>query len=222
MGKFAVPDLNSFNDADRQRAEYVIERDRRRFYSLNDSSQPYEIAPLLHAWLQSPKVGFFWARLGDFFMTGEARGSYSNHEREMVDQVLAHELDTQIAFGHMSDAVGVGISPADISAILAGSYQDLSSEDRLMAEYIAAVANGSVDELQFGDLAARRGQTTAIEYTLLICYKIALMRSLQALYAAQGITEQMKESADLLAALNEGRGRVSPHDRGNSWVQEPD
>src|SRR5262245_41301865 len=136
MGKFAIPDPTSLEDADRRRGDYVLARDRRRFYSLNDSSEPYEVAPLLHAWLQSPKMGFFWARLGDVFMTGESRSTYSNHDRELVDQVLARELDTLIAYGHMSDAVGVGISPGDISAILDGRYQDLNADDRFMAEYI--------------------------------------------------------------------------------------
>ena len=222
MGKFPIPDPNSLDEADRRRGDYVLARDRRRFYSLNDASEPYEVAALLHAWLQSPKMGFFWARLGDVFMTGESRGTYTNHDRELVDQVLARELDTLIAYGHMSDAVGVGISAGDISAILEGRYQDLSPEDCFMAQYIAAVAGGSLDERQFHDLVARRDRKTAVEYTLLVCYKIALMRSLQALYAAQGIAEDKQSATELLAALNQGRGKISPYDRGNSWVEEPD
>lgn len=221
-----IPDDAVLDERERAAKDYVIRRSERKFNSVplvRDSGQKHQLGPLFTALLQSPRIAEVWSLFGDVFQTAERRGSFSNRDRELADPVLSFVLGTPIAPSHVADAVGTGIAPVAIKAILDGRFTDLSPDDRQLAEYICATVNGELTPAMFDALVSRMGLKTAVEYTSYITYKIGLLRSVQAFLTVQGLTPETYSSIahELLQAYIEGRSGVAhDYDRGDSWVEE--
>ena len=233
-----LPNRDALPENERAEFDVILARERRKVASLAGEDAPFHASPLYVGLLQSPELARLIAELTSFFMLGEARGSYSDRQRELVDIVLTAELQTAlVAFMHVSDAVGVGIDPDDLEAILDGDHERLVSEDRTLADHIRAVARGCITEPSYAAVAALMGARAAAEYTAFIGCKLMLMRTIQAFTAACGAAalptlwappsgEREDWAADLrrlrehLVALRDGTATGHDPNRGASWIAE--
>ncbi len=233
-----LPDPAAFHAQEREAFDAVIARERRKVASIAGPEAPFRASPLYVGLLQSPELARIVAELTSFFMLGEVRGSYSNRQRELVDITLTAELRTALAaFMHVSDAVGVGIDPDTIEAILDGVHERLVPVDRMLVRYILAVARGESSEQEYAEVAALMGPRAAAEYTAFICCKLMVMRSVQAFTSACGAGalptlwpppsgEREDWPADLaklrehVRALREGTVTGHEYERGASWISE--
>jgi hypothetical protein len=238
MTPLELPDPAAFDAEERQAFDSVIAREQRKVASIAGPGAPFRASPLYVGLLQSPELARIVAALTSFFMLGEARGSYSNRQRELVDVVLTAELRTAlVAFMHVSDAVGVGIDPDTIEAILDGAHERLGLADRMLVRYILAVARGESSEEAYAEVVGLMGPRAAAEYTAFICCKLMIMRCAQAFTSACGASalqtlwrppsgEREDWPADLaklrehVRALRAGTAHGHEYDRGASWISE--
>jgi hypothetical protein len=231
-----LPDRGRLVPDEREDFDAVLARERRKVASIAGDDAPFHASPLYVGLLQSPRLARIWAELTSFFMLGEARGSYTNRQRELVDAVLTAELRTAlVAFMHFSDAVGVGIDPDALDAILDGDHGRLGGADRTLADYVRGVVRGETTEAGYDGVVAMMGARAAAEYTAFIGAKLMLMRTIQAFTAAcgeaaqetlwappSGAREDWEVDVALLrehvAALREGTTIGHDYDRGASWI----
>jgi hypothetical protein len=156
------------------------------------------------ALLNSPALASTQAELGRFMRLGEVRGTYSDADREFVDMVLGVEFGyTTILLLHVPDAIAVGVRLEAIEAVWGEREDELTPEERQLADYIRAVARGTVDDAAFAAIVDRLGRRTAVEYTGFITFLISTFRLWQAL----GIpTAPAAEVEEMLAAYRAGAG----------------
>ena len=224
-----LPARESLDEAERAIFDQIMDRMKRYYYSYPSSSgTEYRMTPLYQGLLQSPRCAELVAASSDFFQTAEKRGSYSNRERDFVQvsytPVLAEMMGktSHLPIVAIADAVGSGIAPEDIKAILEGRLEDLSPEDRQLVEYIQAVARGCLTQNHFEGLKARMGAKAAIEYTCYITFKIGNQWTLMAMWGLQDKVNDSTPSFDLLKAYIEGEAEPHPPERGASFVQPRD
>ena len=97
------------------------------------------------ALLNSPPLAAGIVNMGRLVREGEVRGSYTDAERELVDMVYARDLGYNGHLPlHIPDAIACGVRLEAIEAILHGHEEDLTDEERDVAAYARAVANGTV------------------------------------------------------------------------------
>lgn len=232
------PDGTGLTAIEREAFDAILARERRKSASIAGENAPPHISPLYIGLLQSPVLASLVAQLTSFFMLAEARGSYTNRQRELVDLVLTSELKTAlVAFMHVSDAVGVGIDPDTIDAILDGEHARLAPQDRTLVRYVLKVARGQSTEASYAGVVELMGSRAAAEYTTFIGCKIMLMRIIQAFTSACGAAalqtlwrpptgEREDWNADLaqlrehVRALREGTADGHDYDRGSAWISE--
>jgi alkylhydroperoxidase family enzyme len=180
--------------------ELLIARYRR------DPDQPADevpVSPYFGALLNAPTFAAALGRLGTLVRTaGDREGTYSHLDRELVDQVLAPYLGTNVVMKtHVPDALAVGVRLEAIDALRAGRDDDLTDDERLLARYIRQVVDGSVDDATFDAIEARLGTRGLVEYTIFV----ALLQLIMRLYQAFGLPDPGDEEIDeLIRQFREG------------------
>jgi alkylhydroperoxidase family enzyme len=180
--------------------ELLIARYRR------DPDQPADevpVSPYFGALLNAPTFAAALGRLGTLVRTaGDREGTYSHLDRELVDQVLAPYLGTNVVMKtHVPDALAVGVRLEAIDALRAGRDEDLTDDERLLARYIRQVVDGSVDDATFDAIEARLGTRGLVEYTIFV----ALLQLIMRLYQAFGLPDPSDEEIDeLIRQFREG------------------
>jgi alkylhydroperoxidase family enzyme len=218
---------------EREAYEAILAREHGKFVSLYGEDAPFTVSPLYWGLLESPEMARRAAAITSFFMLAEARGSFTSRRRELVDVVLTRELRTTlVAFMHTSDAIGVGVSPETVDAILAGEHDRLDEADRGLAEYVIAVARGQATAAQHAWVSELMGERAADEYAEFVCCKLMVMRSVQAFTHAYGpavldtpwappggFPEDWERD---LATLREHVRTTAGHDydRGSNWIAD--
>jgi hypothetical protein len=133
---------------------------------------------------------------------GNREGSYSHSDREWVDQVLSHTLDTyKVLAEHTRDAISVGVRLEAIEALWQDREEDLTERERLLASFIRKVATGTMDDDTWAAVGDDLGVRGRLEYTAFIGHLIVVLRMFQAL----DVPAQITSREDLLALLAEIR-----------------
>lgn len=218
-----LPDRQSLNAEERASFDWVMGKLQAMHDSiptLRDRGQKARIPPLCTALLQSPLVAERWIGFSGFFQGMEARGSFGNRERELVEQAL-NPLVGEFGRLHIADAVGNGISPHDVKAIWENRLDDLAPEDRQLVEYVQATWKGELSRELFQALAARMGVKTAVEFTALITFKVGLMITVRAMWNIQGQKSDQEGGHEALQRFIDGEYKALEYGRTTQvWVDE--
>jgi len=196
-----LPEKDTLNEDEQRAFDYIIERDKRKFAGtpeVCDLGYEYQPNTLWTGLLQSPLLAELWANMGNFYMTAQGRGSYTNRDRGLADMALG------LSGLQIKAAVAAGIDPSDIKAIRSNRLDGLDPADRQLVEYVRAVRDGTVDRPMFEALVERMGMKAALEFTCFIPYKMALYPLSFGMYQIQGIPMSDLQDDKLLDDLIDG------------------
>jgi hypothetical protein len=204
----SLPDPASLGEEEQASFSYVVERDKRKFEAtptVRDRFE-YRVAPLFTGLLQSPVLAELWARFGDFFMTAQSRGSFSDRDRQLADQAIVTLVgkSSWTQAGYIRGAVNEGIPIQHVKAIRDGRVEALEPADRELVEIVQATVRGELTVELFETLKARMGVKAAIEYIEYGIYKCGLCMTLAAMWQIQGIEPDSKYAEELLQAELDG------------------
>ena len=206
------PDRESVDPEERPAYDRVIRRQTAYRYDEFEKILPAaaaeglpgdRIQPYFGALLNSPLIADHISELGVVHRTrGERSDSYTHADREWADMVLSQEMGCNMVYVvHMPDAVAVGVRPEAIKALREGRYEDMTPEERQLAEYVRAVLDGQVTEEMFKGVQERLGVRGVVEYTAIVTHLIMTLRMIQAF----GVPEPSDSDVDdMLARLLEG------------------
>jgi len=182
------PDRDELPESDRPAYDQIVERNTLKF---GGTLPPYHAALL-----NSPPFGAALNELGRLARrAGERAGSFSHAEREFVDQVLSLDWGTNVVQRlHLPDALAVGVRPEAIAALRGRREQELTADERELAGYIRAVANGTVTDAAYAAIEQRLGRRGAVEYTIFIAFLMMTIR----LFQAFGLPDPSDEEIDAL------------------------
>ena len=111
------------------------------------------------ALLNSPTLADLLNDSVRYLVGAAARGTFSHADREWVDMVLAQELGWDAVFyGHMPDAVALGVRPEAIKALRTQRDEDLDSGRASARGVIRRVLNGTVTAESCPCRSARRAR----------------------------------------------------------------
>lgn len=223
---FPLPDPQTLDDEERAAFEYVTQRSERFFNSFKDGTE-YRMTPLFQCLLQSPKLAQIWSAFGDFYQTSESRGSFSNRDRDVGLLSLVPLLksdrtgDILLSAIWITWAVGTGVAPKDIKAILEGRVADISPLDQQLFEFVRATATGGLTKEKFDRLAARWNVKTAIEFISFVTWRIGLLRTIQAHWAIQELPCDSSEAFRVLQEYIDGKREPEDYNMASDWVKAP-
>lgn len=224
---FPLPDPSMLNAEELEAFNRVTKRSERFFESFKDNTE-YRMTPLFQVLLQSPKLAQIWSSFGDFYQTSEERGGFSNRDRDVgllaLLPLLADPRTGEIPLSpiYVTWAVGTGVAPEDIKAILEGRLNDIADDDRQIFEFVRAVANGGLTRDMFNMLSARWGLKTSVEFISFVTWRIGLLRTVQAHWAIQDLPMESAEGFQVLQEYLEGKRDVEDYNMASSWVKETD
>ena len=191
-----APSRDEVPEDERESYDRVVERTG-RVHGLDSNPADY-----FNALLNAPSLGWGIVQLGTLVRQGQLRGTYTDAERELVDVVYGEDLGYRGHYTvHIPDAFAVGVRPEAIEALRSGSEQELTADERQLAGYARAVANGAVSDELYASIRERFGERGAVEFTLFCCFLLMTLRAWQAL-GVPDLTEQ--ETDDLIRGLREG------------------
>jgi hypothetical protein len=190
MGRLSQARRDTFAGSELEDYDAVIERMVRMRSTIPG------MAPQFDSELGAPDIGEYWGALlysppmaaitiqmGRFVRAAaDGPDTYSHADREFVDQVLAADWKTNVVQGHhVPDAVSSGVRIEAIDALLRGSEEELTDDERLLAAYIRATVTGTVDDALFAAMRERLGPRGLIEYTGFILWLQWIIRMMQVL-----------------------------------------
>ena len=191
-----APSRDDVPEDERDSYDRIVERTG-RVHGLDSNPADY-----FRALLNAPSLGWGIVQLGTLVRQGQLRGTYTDAERELVDVVYGEDLGYRGHYTvHIPDAFAVGVRPEAIEALRSGSEQELTADERQLAGYARAVANGAVSDELYASIRERFGERGAVEFTLFCCFLLMTLRAWQAL-GVPDLTEQ--ETDDLIRGLREG------------------
>jgi len=223
---FPLPDLTTLDDEERAAFERVTQRSERFFQSFNDGTE-YRMTPLFQVLLQSPKLAQIWSSFGDFYQTSEARGSFTNRDRDVgllsLLPLLTNARTGKFPFNGIwvTWAVGTGVAPKDIEAIIEGRVDDISAEDRQLFEFVRATATGGLTKEMFDRLAARWSVKTAVEFISFVTWRIGILRTVQAHWGIQDLLSDNAEGYQVLQEYINGEREPENYNMASDWVKAP-
>jgi alkylhydroperoxidase family enzyme len=191
-----APARDEVPEEEREAYDRVFERTS-RIHGL-DSVQAHYFRALLNA----PPLADVLVRFGRLAREGQLRGAYTDAERELVDMVLATDLDYNgILDVHVPDALAVGVRPEAIEAVRKGREGELTDEERQIVDYARQVINGAVTDESYAALVERLGRRGAVEFTIFVGFLLMTVRLWQALGVPDPTDEEIDE---LFRGLVEG------------------
>jgi hypothetical protein len=162
--------------------------------------------------MNSPELGAHISQFGSLVRSrGERPDSYSHADRELVDQVLAVELDSNIVLStHLPDALAVGVPLELVEAVRAGRDEDLAPKDLLRVQFIRMVVRGEVKPDLWNALVEEMGTRGTVDYAIFILFLQFTMRLIKAL----GLPDQSNaEIEQMIKEFKDGNRKV-PEDSG--------
>jgi hypothetical protein len=167
-----VPDRDDVRPEERDAYDRVFARQDAYNYAEFVKSMPHpveawaegRIQPYFGALLNSPLIADHISELGVVYRTrGEHGDSYSHADREWIDMVLCQEMGSnEVQYVHVFDAVAVGVRPEAIRALRQNRDEDLTADERQLAEYVRAVFRGTVTTEQYQGMERRIGVRGAV------------------------------------------------------------
>jgi len=132
--------------------------------------------------LNSPEFARFFEMGGETVrMRGEDPESYSQRDRAFVDHVLSRELATNAVLAHfVTEGLSLGIDMPTQRAVREGRDEDLSDDDRLLADYIRATVRGELSDALWERMIERLGPRGTLDYTCFITFLLMTIRNIQA------------------------------------------
>lgn len=174
-----------------------------------------QIQPYFQALLNSPLIAAGMSDLGVIYRTrGEFVDGMSHADREWVDMVMSEELKCNwVLYVHAPDAVASGVRVAAILALLHGRENELTAEEKLKADFIRAVARGTMTKDLYDAVEAKVGGVRAcVELTAFAGHLLKSLRLNQAFGVPDITREQLIEFVQAIAdgkvALPEPKARV--------------
>lgn len=152
------------------------------------------LPPYFSALLNSPPLAAGLMAMGRIVrQRGLQEGTYTHAQREFVDQVLSADWKTNVVqLTHVPDGLAVGVRLEAIDALRSGREDDLDEEERLLADHIRRVVDGTVTDESYARLEAHMGRRGALEYTIFIGFLMMTIRLNQAL----GVPDPPDEEVD--------------------------
>jgi hypothetical protein len=166
------------------------------------------VQPYFGALLNSPLIAGGIRDLGVVYRTrGEFPDGMSHADREWIDMVMSEELDCNwVLYVHALDAVAGGVRPEAILSLLQGKEAKLTSEEKLKADFIRAVARGKVTETLYKSVEPMVGGIRAcVEFTAFCGHLLKTMRLIQA-FGVPDVTRQ--QLIEFIRAIVDGRVEV--------------
>jgi hypothetical protein len=184
-----------------------------RFASMR-SDRPDEVrsasdaGPYFGALLNSPQLARILTMMGTYVRkAGERPDTYSHADREFVDQVFSADWHTGvIQRTHLPDGIAAGVRVEAIEALRAGDENALNDDEKLLAAYIRAVANGGMTDHLYEQMVERLGRRGAVEYTIFIAFLQLTMR----LHMAFGAPEMSDDAVESMLAEFKSGARELP------------
>ena len=210
MGRMSQAPRATFNGVELADYDAVIERMVRMRSTIAELTPQYDeeigapdIGEYWGALLYSPPMAAITIAMGRFVRTAADGGNtFSHADREFVDQVLAADWKTNVVQGHhVPDAVSSGVRIEAIDALLNGREEELTDDERLLAAYIRATVNGTVDDVLFAAMRERLGPRGLIEYTGFILWLQWIIRMMQVLGCHDPADAEIRE---LVAGIKDG------------------
>lgn len=174
-----------------------------------------EIQPYFQALLNSPLIAAGMSDLGVIYRTrGEFADGMSHADREWIDMVMSEELRCNwVLYVHAPDAVASGVRVNAILALLQGREEELTSDEKLKADFIRAVARGTMTKNLYEAVEAKVGGARAcVEFTAFAGHLLKSLRLNQAFGVPDITREQLIEFVQAIAdgkvALPEPKARV--------------
>lgn len=170
------------------------------------------VQPYFAALLNSPLIAAGMSDLGAVYRrTGEYQGGMRHIDREWVDMVMSDELGINwVLYVHAPDAAAVGVRPEAILAVVQGHDEDLTDDERQMADFIRAVARGTMTRELYQAVESKLGVRGAVELTAFCGHLIKTTRLMQ----AWGIPDISKEQlAEFVQAIVDGEVELPQHAR---------
>jgi len=155
-----------------------------------------------HLWaaalMHSPRFASHRAEAGRLLRTAPDReGSFTHPDREWVGMVLAVHLGTNVIQAiHVPAALAVGVRPEAIRAVYARRDEDLSERERLLADYVRQVVDGTVTDECFDRVQEILGTRGIVEYTYYITMIFTVYRQVQAFGARDFTDDEILEILD--------------------------
>lgn len=179
------PDRNSVRPDELKAYDRVV--GRQTFYGYSKGTPGYErrkegeeAGPYFGVLLNAPLVADHLSELGVYYRTrGEYPNSFSHADREWVDVVLGEYLGFNM-WGHIVDAVAVGVRPEAIYAVLEHRDDDLTHDERMLAQYIRRLADGALEASDWTFVEKKFGTRGAVEFSAWIAHLITTIRLIQA------------------------------------------
>lgn len=188
-----------------------------------DRMQPY-----FAALLNSPLIAAGMSDLGIVYRTrGEQPDGMSHADREWVDMVMAEELRCYwVLYVHATDAVAAGVRAEAILLLLQGREDKLTADEKLKADFIRAVARGTVTEPLYKATEQIVGGVRAcVEFTAFCGHLIKTMRLGQAFgipdITREQVTEFVQAIVDGRVELPKAKARVPVDGLAKLTAQEP-
>jgi hypothetical protein len=161
---------------------------------------PVTVGGYWGALLNSPGLARRLAEMGAFYGQAEARGSFSNRDRELTDLMIGREVRWNVGFkGHISIALASGVEVETMRALLDGRHDDLTVEDLELLEFIRQVLTHTVTDEGFAGIVKRYGERGAVEYTAFVAHIFATSRLMHSLGVSEPTDKEVRTVVDDLA-----------------------
>jgi len=156
--------------------------DRQRAMKIDEMGLDHDPGVYPEALLNSPPWAAALTRIGTLIRTSSERGdTYSHFEQEWADQVISYHLEYYGFLAmHTLDAVAYGIRIEAIDALREGRDDALTEEERLLADYVRGVVDGTVNDATYAAMEKRLSPRGLVEYTVLIAFLLLSIRVQQA------------------------------------------
>lgn len=166
------------------------------------------VQPYFGALLNSPLIAGAMSDLGVIYRTrGEFPDGMRHADREWIDMVMSEELRCNwVLYVHAPDAVAVGVRPEAILALVQGRDEDLTTDERLKADFIRAVARGTMTPTLYKTVETMVGGVRAcVEFTAFCGHLLKSFRLNQAFGVPDVTREQLIE---FVQAIVDGRVQI--------------
>lgn len=161
-----------------------------------------EVQPYFQALLHSPLIAGGMSDLGVIYRTrGEFADGMSHADREWIDMVMSEELRCNwVLYVHAPDAVAQGIRAEAILALLRGEETTLTADEKLKADFIRAVARGTMTRELYKATETKVGGVRAcVEFTAFAGHLLKTLRLNQAFGVPDVTREQLIEFVQAIA-----------------------
>jgi hypothetical protein len=160
------------------------------------------VQPYFCALLNSPLIAGGISDLGVVYRTrGEFPDGMSHADREWVDMVMSVELHCNwVLYVHAPDAVAVGVRCEAILAVLRGQEKSLTPEEKLKADFIRAVAQGTMTPSLYTSVEKEvGGKRACVEFASFCGHILMTLRLTQAFGVPDVTREQLIEFVQAIA-----------------------